>query len=135
MAKRPLSPHVFELNSVKPHYKMPAGAISSITNRATGFALSLGTGAMALAALSGDLPALVAAVQGSALLIPIKAAVSFPLVYHYAAGMRHFYWDKYAYPNMAQHTTPLEVKSVKASSAALLGGSAIAAAALALVTL
>jgi len=41
--QRPLSPDVLELNSmVKPHYKMPLGAVSSIMNRATGAALSVG---------------------------------------------------------------------------------------------
>lgn len=40
--KRPLSPDVFELNSMQPHYKMPWGALSSIMNRATGAALSAG---------------------------------------------------------------------------------------------
>jgi succinate dehydrogenase (ubiquinone) cytochrome b560 subunit len=40
--KRPLSPDVFELNSMQPHYKMPWGAMSSIMNRATGAALSAG---------------------------------------------------------------------------------------------
>jgi len=42
--KRPLSPDVFELNSLQPHYKMPWGAMSSIMNRATGAALSAGGG-------------------------------------------------------------------------------------------
>jgi succinate dehydrogenase (ubiquinone) cytochrome b560 subunit len=40
--KRPLSPDVFEPGSIEPHYKMPWGAISSITNRATGAMLSAG---------------------------------------------------------------------------------------------
>lgn len=40
--KRPLSPDVFELNSLQPHYKMPWGAMSSIMNRATGATLSVG---------------------------------------------------------------------------------------------
>ena len=42
MAKRPVSPHVFEITGVQPHYKFPLGAISSITNRATGCMLSVG---------------------------------------------------------------------------------------------
>jgi hypothetical protein len=43
--KRPLSPDVFELGSLQPHYKMPWGAMSSIANRATGATLSVGEGA------------------------------------------------------------------------------------------
>lgn len=42
LAKRPVSPHVFEIDGRQPHYKFPVGAISSITNRATGVALSVG---------------------------------------------------------------------------------------------
>jgi hypothetical protein len=40
-AKRPVSPHVFEVD--KPtefHYKMPINAVSSILTRASGFALT-----------------------------------------------------------------------------------------------
>ncbi len=40
--KRPLSPDVIEIDGKSPHYKFPMGAISSITNRATGVALSVG---------------------------------------------------------------------------------------------
>lgn len=42
VAKRPVSPHVFEIDGRQPHYKFPIGAISSIANRATGVALSVG---------------------------------------------------------------------------------------------
>lgn len=42
VAKRPVSPHVFEITGMQPHYKFPLGAISSITNRATGVMLSVG---------------------------------------------------------------------------------------------
>lgn len=42
VAKRPVSPHVFEISGLQPHYKFPLGAISSITNRATGCMLSVG---------------------------------------------------------------------------------------------
>lgn len=40
--KRPISPHVFEIDGKSMHYKMPINAISSITNRATGVALTTG---------------------------------------------------------------------------------------------
>jgi succinate dehydrogenase (ubiquinone) cytochrome b560 subunit len=42
VAKRPVSPHVFEIDGKGTHYKMPINAISSIVNRATGVALSVG---------------------------------------------------------------------------------------------
>lgn len=39
--KRPVSPHVFEVDTpTKFHYKMPINAISSIANRVTGTALT-----------------------------------------------------------------------------------------------
>lgn len=41
-AKRPVSPHVFEIDGKSMHYKMPVNAVSSIVNRATGVALSAG---------------------------------------------------------------------------------------------
>lgn len=42
VAKRPLAPDVFEIDGRQPHYKFPAAAISSITNRVTGCLLSVG---------------------------------------------------------------------------------------------
>ena len=54
-----------------------------------------------LIALTGDLPATIAALKHSSpvLLYPIKAAVAFPLVYHYLGGLRHVIWDKASYGN------------------------------------
>jgi succinate dehydrogenase (ubiquinone) cytochrome b560 subunit len=40
--KRPLSPDVFEIDGKSMHYKFPWGALSSVTNRVTGVALSAG---------------------------------------------------------------------------------------------
>lgn len=40
--KRPLSPDVLEIDGKTAHYKFPWGALSSITNRATGCALTVG---------------------------------------------------------------------------------------------
>lgn len=37
-----MSPHVFEIDGKSMHYKMPINAISSITNRATGVAMTVG---------------------------------------------------------------------------------------------
>ncbi len=42
MAKRPVSPHVFEIDGKGMHYKMPINAVTSITNRVTGTALTVG---------------------------------------------------------------------------------------------
>lgn len=56
VAKRPVSPHVFEIDGRQPHYKFPIGAISSITNRATGVMLSVGE--QPLQVLLPDPPAL-----------------------------------------------------------------------------
>lgn len=42
VAKRPVSPHVFEINDREMHYKFPINALTSVTNRFTGVALSFG---------------------------------------------------------------------------------------------
>jgi hypothetical protein len=39
---RPLSPDVLEIDGKSAHYKFPWGALSSIANRVTGVALSVG---------------------------------------------------------------------------------------------
>lgn len=130
VAKRPISPHVFEIDGKTPHYKFPMGAISSIANRVTGVMLSVGAGAAGYIALTGDLGATVASFRDAypLLLFPAKFAVAFPLTYHYLAGIRHLYWDHYRYGNMAEKTSPLELSAVEASSkACLYGGSALAA--------
>ena len=58
------------------------------------------TGAGAVA-LTRDLPATIEALKSTSplLLYPIKAAVAFPLVYHYLGGLRHVIWDKASYGN------------------------------------
>jgi succinate dehydrogenase (ubiquinone) cytochrome b560 subunit len=60
---------------------------------------------------------------------PTKLLISFPLVYHYMGGMRHFVWDLYKIGNQADKTSLLETPRVEESSKILLG----AAAALSLV--
>lgn len=137
VAKRPVSPHVFEIDGKQFHYKMPYGAISSITNRATGVMLSVGAGAAAYIALSGDLVAAVNAFKTNypLLVFPAKFAVSFPLVYHYLAGVRHLYWDHYRYGNMTDKASPLELEKVTSSSKTLLYSGAAVSALLALYSL
>lgn len=52
-------------------------------------------------ALTGDLMATIEAIKSTSPLIvyPLKAAVAFPLVYHYLGGVRHVFWDKAKYGN------------------------------------
>ena len=53
-------------------------------------AASVGAGALAL---NGDLLPLVDWVRESVLVYPARAVVAGPLIYHYAAGIRHMVWD------------------------------------------
>ena len=39
---RPVSPHVFGMDSYAPHYAFPLVALTSVTNRATGVVLTVG---------------------------------------------------------------------------------------------
>ncbi|CAK0755078.1 hypothetical protein CVIRNUC_002346 [Coccomyxa viridis] len=134
--KRPVSPHVFETDGAKFHYKMPINATTSIINRATGVALTVGMTGAGLIALTGDLPATVETLKHTspALLYPIKAAVAFPLVYHYLGGLRHVIWDKASYGNQANKSSPLENKAVDRSSKLLVGASALGTAALTILS-
>lgn len=52
-------------------------------------------------ALTGDLIGTIDAIKSTSplLLYPVKAAVAFPLVYHYLGGVRHVFWDKAKYGN------------------------------------
>lgn len=100
---RPVSPHV-EI------YAFPVTALSSITNRATGVALTIGfTGGAALAAIGADVPSLIYAAQDT---IPgfapvSKFLVAFPLTYHSLSAARHF-------------VRPLRSAAASASTRALL---------------
>ena len=64
-----------------------------------------------LIALTGDLPATIEAIKHTspAFLYPIKAAVAFPLVYHYLGGLRHVIWDKASYGNQVLVVLPMSV--------------------------
>lgn len=55
--------------------------------------------------MTGDLPATVEAIKSTSPLIvyPLKAAVAFPLVYHYLGGVRHVFWDKAKYGNQVSY--------------------------------
>lgn len=120
---RPVSPHVTI-------YSFPIGALSSITNRLTGTALSFGAagiGAVELAAGPGSSLALMQSIGGAgpAVAAGAKLAVSFPLVFHYLGAVRHTMWDY----------TPeyLETVGVEKTSYVLFGAAAAGSLALALI--
>jgi succinate dehydrogenase (ubiquinone) cytochrome b560 subunit len=107
---RPVSPHVTI-------YAFPVTALSSITNRVTGVALTIGTTAIGAGALVGMDVASMASTIGSSAVGPVaKLAVAFPLIYHYIGGVRHVLWDRS--PEM------LTTESVEKSSYIVFGGSA-----------
>ena len=70
------------------------------------------TGAGAIA-LTGDLPATIEAIKHTSpvLLYPIKAAVAFPLLYHYLGGLRHVFWDKAKYGNQVLPLLPITMSA------------------------
>ena len=84
------------------------------------------TGAGAIA-LAGDLPATIAAFTAASpwLVVPAKAAVAFPLVYHYAGGLRHIIWDKQNIGNQSDKTSYLENEAVDRSSRILIAVSVV----------
>lgn len=88
---RPVSPHVTI-------YAFPVAAISSITNRVTGTALSLGCAGLGMAELVGGSGTGLYMMQwigsqGWMLPAVAKYCISFPIVYHYLGAIRHFSWD------------------------------------------
>ncbi|KAG7374176.1 succinate dehydrogenase, cytochrome b556 subunit [Nitzschia inconspicua] len=112
---RPVSPHVTI-------YAFPVGAISSITNRVTGCALSFGAfGLAGLDLLGGAGTSLelmqTIGSQGFLITAPAKFAVTFTVVYHYFGAIRHFAWDYF--PDLLNNV------DVPKSSWALLGGSTV----------
>lgn len=125
--KRPLSPDVLEVGGKALHYDMPWGALSSITNRATGTMLSVGFAAAGYVALTGDLPSALAALRADAPAVAFvaRAVIAFPLVFHYLGAMRHFAWDLHKIGNQADKTSLLEVPKVEQSSKVLFGASAV----------
>jgi succinate dehydrogenase (ubiquinone) cytochrome b560 subunit len=128
LAKRPVSPDVFDVDG-SPHYVFPVVALSSITNRVAGCALSAAVGVGgAVSALGGPeaLPAFIEAYKTTApiLVFPTKMAISFPFVYHTLGGFRHIYWDKTAkgIDNASGKTSSLALFAVSGVGAALLAG-------------
>lgn len=124
--KRPLAPDVLEIDNKHLHYKFPWGALSSITNRVTGVALSVGTFGAAWIALRGDLPGTVSylASYNFLILFPFKFAIAYTILYHWLGGLRHFVWDHHKIGAQADKTSLLELPTVEKSSQALFIGAA-----------
>jgi succinate dehydrogenase (ubiquinone) cytochrome b560 subunit len=64
---------------------------------------------------------------------PAKFIISFPLVYHYLGGLRHFAWDLGKIGNQADKSSLLEVQRVEESSKLLTGAALALSTVLALV--
>ena len=113
---RPVSPHVTI-------YSFPIAALTSITNRVTGIALSVGAlGVASIELVNGGGSAMALMQDISAASGPVvggiaKFTVAFPLVYHYLGGVRHLAWDNF--PDM------LTSVDVTQASYALVGGSLV----------
>ena len=108
--KKIISPHVNI-------YKFPITAVSSITNRLTGLALTglfIGTGISNIFNL--DLIKKYDKLENNYKKV-INYSVIFPATYHTFGGIRHFIWDKY--PQL------LNNKQVQKSSFLLMGGSVV----------
>ena len=118
---RPVSPHVTI-------YRFPIVAISSITNRVTGFMLSVGVTGIAGLSLAGfDTAATAMFINQYSAASVLKFGVAFPLVYHYLGGVRHIMWDRV--PDQ------LTNEQVQTSSTVLLGGSVALSAGLAFMNI
>jgi len=106
---------------------MPVNALSSVVNRATGVALTVGATGAGWLALTGDLPAAVDAWAGAhpLLAFPAKGVVAFPFVYHLAGGLRHLWWDGASHGAQAEHAGPLEKGPIDRSSYVVAGVSAV----------
>mmetsp|Transcript_19126 Transcript_19126/g.49096 ORF Transcript_19126/g.49096 Transcript_19126/m.49096 type:complete len:223 (+) Transcript_19126:155-823(+) len=130
LKKRPMSPDVFNSHAGAPalHYKMPITALSSIINRVTGAGLSVGFAGVGALALVTDVPSLIEAYKAAfpLLVLPTKAVVAFPFVYHTLGGLRHLYWDYSKLGNNADKTSPLDMNVVPMSSKILIGASVVA---------
>ena len=121
---RPVSPHVTI-------YSFPITALSSITNRVTGCALSIGAAGVAMLELtagSGSSLALMESIStcsNGVLVSGAKFTVAFPLVYHYLGGVRHLIWD-----NIPDMLTNVDVEK---ASYVLVGSSLVLSAGMAVV--
>ena len=86
-----------------------------------------GTVAIAGIALVGDVPSAITTFKTTVpwLVVPTKALVAFPIVYHYAGGIRHLIWDQAEIGKQADKTSFLENEAVDRLSWGMLGVSAV----------
>lgn len=137
---------------VAPHveiYKFPPAALSSITNRITGVALSAGeeyiffliqgpviitsvfvtgiTGIAAVSLVGADAAHIMTCIGDSPVGVVARFAVAFPFVFHYMGGIRHIAWDNN--PDM------LTTDQVEKSSYVVIGAAVAVSTGLALVTI
>ena len=106
---------------ISPHltiYKFPVTAISSITNRVTGVALSGAFVGSGVYALSGRDPLKTWESLDPKIQRAGEVGVTFPIVYHTAGGIRHLLWDRFP--------TLLTTASTRTSSIGLILGSVVA---------
>ena len=119
--KRPVSPHVTI-------YSFPVCALSSITTRVTGCALSFGGAGLGLVEIIGGNGAaleLMSTIGSSGLMIGglAKFSVAFPFIYHYLGGLRHLVWDNS--PEMLTNVDVEKASYALVGSSVLLSGIAI----------
>lgn len=78
----------------------------------------IGIGAAGAVAFVGDLPAAMDAFTASypSLVYPAKAVITWPLFYHYLAGVRHIIWEKHKMGKQAEKKSYLENEAVDKSS-------------------
>ena len=98
----------------KSSLSLPAGTPHPNSHTTLFGAGAWGAGAVAL---QGDLVAVVDSFKAAApvLVLPAKFLVAFPLVYHYLGGVRHVFWDKSHYGNMARSQGHEGVRAVTTS--------------------
>merc|ERR1712216_876015 len=76
--------------------------------------ITVGMAALAGVSLGGDAIATIEAFKTAAPYVvpPLKLAVSFPIIYHYMAGVRHLVWDTYHIGNQTEKSL-LDKESVE----------------------
>ena len=94
---------------------------------------TVGVGAIALI---GDVPSAITAFKTSVpfLVLPTKALVAFPIVYHYAGGIRHLIWDQAKIGKQADKTSFLENETVDRLSWGIVGVSVVGTLALSVMS-
>jgi succinate dehydrogenase (ubiquinone) cytochrome b560 subunit len=118
---QPVSPHVAI-------YAFPVCALSSITTRITGCALSFGSAGLGVVEILGGNGAaldLMSTLGGAnvALACSAKFAVSFPLIYHALGGMRHLIWD--SRPEMLSNVDVERASYILVGTSLVLSGAAV----------